>query len=741
MVKATLLYPAAIYNGDPLYTRNIFNRRFMQSDSSTQMQNAKSPEPPAIGVLTIIGKEMRAVKAALGMTEQDSVTRGDGTLFYEKVIVTNLSGPVRVVLWGIGSAGNTAAAADAASLIGRGIRFLILCGIAGGMRDKVKIGDLVIPRAVVDKSVKVIEDGELKARPVITGLLKGVEQMNAAIEISSEDLHKEFARLSPKLIEAPEGKEAEYKKHIAQTPSVHEAAILSDNLLVRDPSVIVDAANELHQQIRATEMEAGGFVHACNNVYPPIPWFLIRGISDFGDDFKNDLFHDHASKAVGAYLYLYVTRVVRLGIWDKLGPVEEPKPGNPTMFLEKIIAEVQSVGGPTTASRFPALNTAFMVTFAYLSQLSLPDARIDVNTRLQLSILWREAADEIKDVDPALYEICFKKSGYWIDPSRWDEQHIKLAGFSYSALLDRLKTLGFGKLPPANEWNFSVEHDEQSIKDHLLMESVAGQVVNMVAPAGMTDWEIRQLISETLNTPAVIEKVPAFLLGGITIRVNAALYRTWRSKHFITLDATALQQEVQNINSELPLGKCTIETPLKPSVWRKLNDAFEQAQTVGLDFEMPDASLCTIAGKIEKITEREQYAEGSVTAELVLNVETSDRLFSKYKITKRILCFCAPVENVKESVLDAFNRNGWTGSYKELSTGSLFSKRLQIRHGEADIDVSFQAVVNLASNGSKSVVKIDVSERQLFALTEQVADLADALAVSINKNLHGNAHE
>ena len=57
---------------------------------------------------------------------------------------------------------------------------------------------------------------------------------------------------------------------MAVEPSAHDAAVLSDNLLLRDRAVVVDGANTLHQQIRAAEMEAAGFVTACGRLYPSL---------------------------------------------------------------------------------------------------------------------------------------------------------------------------------------------------------------------------------------------------------------------------------------------------------------------------------------------------------------------------------------------------------------------------------------------------------------------------------------
>lgn len=276
---------------------------------------ATKHDTPTIGILTIIGIEQQAMKSALGMQESDRVP-GGGRLWYEKIIQTTFSGPVRVQLHAQGEAGNTVSAADATRIIEGGVLFMLLCGIAAGYRTKVRIGDVVIPRAVIDATVKAVEDGEYKPRPNIHSPLKGVLQMNAAAKIDEKEWHEQFKKLSSHLRLVPQpGKEEEFRDHVAQLPTLHESAIFSDDLLLRDPQVLIDAANDLHQQIRAGEMEAAGFVKACVTPYPPIPWYVIRGISDFGDNFKHDAFHTLAAYAVASYAALYITNVLDLRIW------------------------------------------------------------------------------------------------------------------------------------------------------------------------------------------------------------------------------------------------------------------------------------------------------------------------------------------------------------------------------------------------------------------------------------------
>src|SRR5688572_25666088 len=91
---------------------------------------------PTIGILTVIGSEQLAIKEAFGIQESDRVA-GRGSLWYEKIIHTRFNGDVLVQLHAQGEPGNTASASDATRIIGSGVRFMLLCGIAAGTRGKV----------------------------------------------------------------------------------------------------------------------------------------------------------------------------------------------------------------------------------------------------------------------------------------------------------------------------------------------------------------------------------------------------------------------------------------------------------------------------------------------------------------------------------------------------------------------------------------------------------------------------
>jgi nucleoside phosphorylase len=279
----------------------------------------KTPRPqrslqPRVALLTIIGPELDAVKKAFSIPESARVV-GDGHLRYEVRRETRHSGLILLEVYCIAKPGNAASAAAATRILNRGAKFMLLCGIAAGYRNKVKIGDVVVPRIVVDTTVKVVEAGAALHRSQATPPLLGVLQMNAAAAVNSTKWRQVFKKVFDDKIVPESGREQEYRTHVSEVPELHDAAILSDNVLIRDSAILVDAANTLHQQIRAGEMEAAGFVMACNDEYPPVPWFIIRGISDFGDEFKNDRFHKLAASAVASYAAEYIKEVLDLRIW------------------------------------------------------------------------------------------------------------------------------------------------------------------------------------------------------------------------------------------------------------------------------------------------------------------------------------------------------------------------------------------------------------------------------------------
>ncbi len=254
-----------------------------------------------IAIQVVISPELEAVQSHFKVDQRKDILGLGGDIYYRGSCATR-SGQHSVVIYCQGHAGNDAAAVAAERLILRWHpKVIFLLGIAAGYRDKCKIGDVVTPSVVVNDQLGVMR---LRRRLKRTQIYTPPQMMVQLLQNCPVDEAVWYKRLldvvSPP--RAPRGRSAQYRKHVARKPRHHVSAIYSSNLLLRDPNVLQRHQKHTHEQIRVGEMEAAGFSYACQTRFPPLPWFVVRGVSDFGDDFKDDVFHKWASHSAAAYL-------------------------------------------------------------------------------------------------------------------------------------------------------------------------------------------------------------------------------------------------------------------------------------------------------------------------------------------------------------------------------------------------------------------------------------------------------
>lgn len=266
------------------------------------------PQPADVAVLTVIGPELQAVLAAFGLDSGSDRKRLDGALYWEASIRSVLlSDPLHVVIHTIGEAGTDEASARAMWLRGRfQPAAILLVGIAAGRRAKIKIGDVLVSRGVVDHTRQVAIDGEMFPRIAAPPLTFPMKQMLAAYRVQQQEFEDLAQKLFGKQLRVPVGFEVEFENHVARRPSSMDGEIASANTLLRDKNILEKLSREVHQGIKVGEMEASGVVRACNQGQTPIAWLIIRGVSDFGDDFKSDEFHEWASSSAASYTKLFL---------------------------------------------------------------------------------------------------------------------------------------------------------------------------------------------------------------------------------------------------------------------------------------------------------------------------------------------------------------------------------------------------------------------------------------------------
>jgi nucleoside phosphorylase len=270
-----------------------------------------------IGILTVIDPELDAATNALALSERDKVELDD-TIYLRGTVRSVLRGcDYTVVLAGIGTAGNPSAAALAAQMIERyHPRVMLLMGIAAGVRGKVRIGEVVLSERVVayEQAAWVAgKDGasQVQPRPDITRASHGLLQDALHYQPDPRRLTEIFERIKGTFPQAAEGQEDVWRQHVASSIECKkQVTIASGEKLLRDPGKLLEIRG-LHSKVEAVEMEAAGVVEAC--VQANTPWFVIRGVSDFGDELKNDAFHGFASCSAAAVLADFIAHGLDLG--------------------------------------------------------------------------------------------------------------------------------------------------------------------------------------------------------------------------------------------------------------------------------------------------------------------------------------------------------------------------------------------------------------------------------------------
>jgi nucleoside phosphorylase len=216
------------------------------------------------------------------------------------------------------------------------LRIVIMCGIAGGVpapdhpdRD-IWLGDIVSATdGVVDydhvRSADGVEDIRRPVSGVSVELLRAEREVEARQQLGHEpwldvlrrpDLPARFRRppasTDTLLHRGTVVPHADPSGRVG--PRVHRGLIGSADRLLRDPE-LRDRLAARHR-IRAIEMEGSGI--GVGTVLHGLSWYVVRGVADYCDGAKSDLWHGYAALAAAAY-----TRAI-LG---HLPPAQSPPQG------------------------------------------------------------------------------------------------------------------------------------------------------------------------------------------------------------------------------------------------------------------------------------------------------------------------------------------------------------------------------------------------------------------------------
>lgn len=259
-----------------------------------------------IAVLTVIPEELKWALKTFGIRlNKDRRKVESGTIYWHGLVSSRISQrEYNVVVTCIGYAGNYDCAAATSDVINEyGPKVVLLMGIAAGLRDKVKIGEVVLSERVVAYETAAIDTGEGGKEEIIPrGDMRRIEhtiEQDVANYLASLSLSRVERKFRSRALEGTyptpsEGKEEEYQNHVSTEAKIKTATIATGEKLLRHPGKLYALRRGTHGRIEVGEMEAAGLLSACRR--HGLPWLVVRGISDFGNSFKDDRFHEFAAK-------------------------------------------------------------------------------------------------------------------------------------------------------------------------------------------------------------------------------------------------------------------------------------------------------------------------------------------------------------------------------------------------------------------------------------------------------------
>lgn len=283
---------------------------------------ARPPLPsPTVAILTALASEFAAVTAVLRQARPvPEGPTGDPNHYLAGELPSRDPDTVHHVVATVLPYDGSRSAAVVATDVLRSfptIRCVIFSGIAGGVPDAerpaedVRLGDvLVAVDGVVDYDHTAMVDGEDQPRRQLQGLsadmLRAVQELRATHTDPGVPLKQELDRVTDPRFARPEERTRDSRLGTAR---VHFGAIGSAERLLRDATLRDQLARR--HGIKGVEMEASGL--AVGASLRGVPWFVVRGVSDYCDNLKDDIWHDYASLTSAAFVAVLLRHCRPLG--------------------------------------------------------------------------------------------------------------------------------------------------------------------------------------------------------------------------------------------------------------------------------------------------------------------------------------------------------------------------------------------------------------------------------------------
>ncbi|PWG79284.1 phosphorylase family protein [Pararcticibacter amylolyticus] len=251
--------------------------------------NAQDPGKKKYDVIifTVVPVEFLTLSTIFGLTlnkAKEDYTK-NGLWYYEYTLERNCMPALSCLVTMIGGAGDVGCYSACSSTFQEfDCDLAVLCGIAAGNKNDIKKYNTIIAESVVAYEYQRLEDGNIKYRPKVFRVNVRTQRL-----IDKRDFYLNNWK---QLIKDYAGKcglsHSDLETIDLSKPVLKAGVIAAGAKLIANGKTleVLKEAIPLEKGIIAAEMEASGFAPCC--IHYNKEWVIFRGISDYGEDDKND---------------------------------------------------------------------------------------------------------------------------------------------------------------------------------------------------------------------------------------------------------------------------------------------------------------------------------------------------------------------------------------------------------------------------------------------------------------------
>ena len=237
-----------------------------------------------IGIVVALPEELGYLTDLLPSAESIQV---EGTYFYRLDLT-----PVSAICCLAGEMGTLPAMSAANRLLTFAeVRVVVLLGLAGGIDGSVEIGDVVVADEV----------NEFQARSKAESTTTGYEVQYSGRHWSLEFAIKEsirhfqyscpsgFSKWQAQITDDFNAIDFPNKDDVCSLPAKLHLGPMASGNIVAASSAFRDEIRRINRKFVAIDMEAAGVAYAASEKVHSVPWLVVRGVSDQGDEQKKSL--------------------------------------------------------------------------------------------------------------------------------------------------------------------------------------------------------------------------------------------------------------------------------------------------------------------------------------------------------------------------------------------------------------------------------------------------------------------